>query len=280
MKIRTANYDDLEEIKALCARNGLNIKKINQKIWKELPAIKEFENIPIGWVMESDNKIAACQPKVLSYNNKKMFEYAGASGGFLDKLGYPFCRGRIFETIEKDDGQYDNKTQVFWASGCCFMIRSDVFHKYGGFDKYFFAHMEEIDLCWRINNLGFKIYCEPKSVVYHMGSQTLNEKNPKKTYLNFRNNLIMILKNDSILNVLWKLPIRILLDLLASIKFFIDKKSLSHTSSILKAYINFCITFPLHFVKRYKHNKKSIGLYNTIIPIRYYVLKVKKYCDL
>ena len=235
---------------------------------------------PLFNLMESDKNIAACQPKVLSYKNKNMFEYAGASGGFLDKLGYPFCRGRIFDTLEEDKGQYDSKIQIFWASGCCLMIRSKVFHKCDGFDKSFFAHMEEIDLCWRINNLGFEIYCEPKSKIYHLGNQTLSNKNPKKTYLNFRNNLIMILKNEHFLNLLWKLPVRIFFDFIAFFKFVINNKSISHGLSIIKAYCHFFISIRSHFLKRYKKKNNSLRLFNTVIPIKYYLLKRKKYSDL
>ena len=160
------------------------------------------------------------------------------------------------------------------------MIRSKVFHKCDGFDKSFFAHMEEIDLCWRINNLGFEIYCEPKSKIYHLGNQTLSNKNPKKTYLNFRNNLIMILKNEHFLNLLWKLPVRIFFDFIAFFKFVINNKSISHGLSIIKAYCHFFISIRSHFLKRYKKKNNSLRLFNTVIPIKYYLLKRKKYSDL
>ena len=235
---------------------------------------------PLFNLMESDNNIVACQPKILSYNKKDYFEYAGASGGFIDKLGYPFCRGRIFDTIEKDSGQYDNKIQVFWASGCCLMIRSDIFHKLGGFDNYFFAHMEEIDLCWRINNLNLKIYCEPKSKIYHLGNQTLNKSNPTKTYLNFRNNLIMILKNDHFINLIWKLPTRLILDFFAFLRFFMKKESRKHGISILKAYRDFVLDFKLNFSKRNKINGETSMIYKNLIAIKYYIQNIKKFNDL
>ncbi len=235
---------------------------------------------PLFDLMESDKNIAACQPKILSYKNKMKFEYAGASGGFVDMLGYPFCRGRIFETIEEDRGQYDNKTQVFWASGCCLMIRSEIFHNCKGFDNSFFAHMEEIDLCWRMNNLGYKIYCESKSKIYHQGNQTLDKKNPNKTFLNFRNNLTMMLKNDTIINLLWKIPLRMLFDFIALFKFIIDKQSINHGISILKAYFYFILNFRSNISKRYKVDQKSFGLSKIIIPIKYYVFNKKKYSDL
>ena len=235
---------------------------------------------PLFKLMESDKNIAACQPKILSYKNKTKFEYAGAAGGFLDILGYPFCRGRIFETIEEDRGQYDNNTQIFWASGCCLMIRSEIFHNCKGFDNSFFAHMEEIDLCWRMNNLGYKIFYESKSKIYHQGNQTLDKQNPNKTFLNFRNNLTMILKNDTIVNLLWKIPLRILFDFIAFFKFIIDKKSINHGISILRAYFYFILNFRSNLSKRYKVDQKSFRLSRIIIPIKYYVFNTKKYSDL
>ena len=140
--------------------------------------------VPPGWLqpmvelLEKDKTIAACQPKLLSYHNKKMFEYAGASGGFVDKYGYPFCRGRIFNTLEEDKNQYNNSTEVFWATGACMFVRANAFWEVGGFDGDYFAHMEEIDLCWRLKNIGHKIYVEPKSIVYHVGGATLQQGNP------------------------------------------------------------------------------------------------------
>lgn len=145
--------------------------------------------------MEKDPLMAACQPKILSYSERNKFEYAGAAGGFIDAWGYPFCRGRIFDDCEEDKGQYDQSGEVFWASGACLFIKADIFHKAGGLDPHFFAHMEEIDLCWRLKNLGYKIgYCA-ESRVYHVGGGTLNKQHPKKVYLNFRNNRAMLLKN-------------------------------------------------------------------------------------
>lgn len=145
--------------------------------------------------MEQDKTYAACQPKILAYAEKNKFEYAGAAGGFIDKYGYPFCRGRIFDSCEIDTGQYNTSGEIFWASGACMFIRANLFHQVGGFDAEFFAHMEEIDLCWRLKNLGYKIgYCA-ESTVYHVGGGTLNKSNPQKTYLNFRNNRKLLRKN-------------------------------------------------------------------------------------
>ena len=150
---------------------------------------------PIINLMENDLDIAACQPKILDYNNKSNFEYAGASGGYIDSLGYPYCRGRIFSTIEKDSGQYNDIKEVFWASGACLFLRAEHFKSVDGFDNDFFAHQEEIDLCWRLKNKGYKIMVNPESTVYHVGGGTLDSSSPFKTYLNFRNNLFMLYKN-------------------------------------------------------------------------------------
>ena len=180
--------------------------------------------VPTGWLspmielLESDKNIAACQPKILSYNNKKIFEYAGAAGGWLDKYGYPFAKGRIFDICEEDHGQYDQTEPIFWASGAALFIRSKIFYEVNGFDEYFFAHQEEIDLCWRIQLAGYKIYSCPASVVYHVGGGTLPRGNSLKTYLNFRNNRIMMSKNLPFIKKLWIFPARAFLDGLSAWK--------------------------------------------------------------
>ena len=150
---------------------------------------------PLVEFMDAHPEVGACQPKILSQRNRDYFEYAGAAGGFIDKLGYPFCRGRIFEQVEKDNGQYDTDLPIFWATGAALFIRQQVYHKVGGLDGRFFAHMEEIDLCWRLRSRGYGIYCIPSSTVYHVGGATLKKENPRKTFLNFRNNLLMLYKN-------------------------------------------------------------------------------------
>ena len=163
---------------------------------------------PIIDLMESDAAIAACQPKILAYADKNMFEYAGASGGWLDYLGYPFCRGRIFEVCEADTRQYDTAQECFWASGAALFVKSAVYHHVGGLDEYFFAHQEEIDFCWRLQLAGYKVFVQPQSVVYHVGGGTLPKGDNKKTVLNFRNNLIMLAKNLPFTELVWKLPFR------------------------------------------------------------------------
>lgn len=171
-----------------------------------------------GWVnpvialMESDMAIAACQPKILMERNRSLFEYAGGAGGWIDCLGYPFARGRVFDSCEEDRGQYDDVATVFWASGAAMFVRAAVYHTCGGFDNYFFAHMEEIDLCWRMQLAGYRIMACPGSIVYHVGGGTLPKGNARKVYLNFRNNLIMLCKNLPLGQLAWKLPLRLVLD--------------------------------------------------------------------
>ena len=177
---------------------------------------------PIVDLMESDKTIAACQPKIRSIFQKDYFEYAGASGGFIDQWGYPFCRGRIFEETEKDEGQYDDVREIFWATGACLFVRADVYHRLGGLDEDFFAHMEEIDFCWRAKNGGYKIMVQPASVVYHVGGGTLPKSSARKTYLNFRNNFMLLYKNLP-QNRLWKVfAVRLLLDGLAGVRFLLQ----------------------------------------------------------
>ena len=174
---------------------------------------------PIIDLMDADADIAACQPKILSYYERDKFEYAGASGGYIDKYGYPFCRGRLFQNLETDHGQYDDIKEVFWATGACMFVRSELYLLKGGLDDSFFAHMEEIDFCWRMKNLGFKIYCCPQSKVYHIGGGTLPKSSARKTFLNFRNNLSLLYKNLPGGRVFWTIVYRILLDWVAAVKF-------------------------------------------------------------
>lgn len=193
---------------------------------------------PILKLMESDEKIAVCQPKLLSFCEKNKFEYAGAAGGFIDYLGYPFCAGRIFDTIECDNNQYNSIKEIFWASGAAFFIKSELYHKMGGLDENYFAHFEEIDLCWRLKNSGYKIYYNPHSTVYHLGGGTLNKTSPFKTYLNFRNNLLTLYKNlpqDKVDSTLCK---RKLLDLIAAFTFLLKGKT-GEFSSVFKAHKDF-----------------------------------------
>jgi GT2 family glycosyltransferase len=173
---------------------------------------------PMTDLLEKDSQIAACQPKILSHTNKERFDYAGAAGGWLDKYGYPFAKGRVFDVTETDHNQYDQSEPIFWASGAALFIRAKLFWQVGGFDEYFFAHQEEIDLCWRLQLAGYKIYSCPSSVVYHVGGGTLPRGNSLKTFLNFRNNRIMLSKNLSFSKKLWVMPARNLLDAVSAWK--------------------------------------------------------------
>lgn len=181
-----------------------------------------------GWLapmlafMDTNSDVAACQPKLLSYKEKEYFEYAGGAGGFIDRYGYPFCRGRIFDTVEKDNGQYDNITDLFWATGAALMIRSADYQSTGGLDGTFFAHMEEIDLCWRLRARGRRIVCVPGSSVYHVGGATLAKSNPRKTFLNFRNNLLMLYKNLPSQELSQVMRCRAILDYVAAAKFLLS----------------------------------------------------------
>lgn len=193
---------------------------------------------PIENLFISDKNISAIQPKILDYNRKNYFEFAGGGGGLIDNLGFPYCRGRIFEELEEDNGQYDDETEIFWASGCALFIRAEDFKKMNGFDERFFAHQEEIDLCWRLKNAGKKIYYCGKSTVYHFGGGTLNKQSAQKTFLNFRNNLSMLLKNLPLKSLFWILPLRLILDGFAGIYFGL-KNGFPHFTAVIKAHFGF-----------------------------------------
>lgn len=214
---------------------------------------------PIVELMERDLSVAACQPKIKSYEQKNEFEYAGGAGGWIDALGYPFCRGRIFAHTEKDTGQYDSTQEIFWATGAALFIRSRLFHAIGGFDPDYFAHYEEIDLCWRLKRAGYKIMVRPRSVVYHVGGGTLSYTTPFKTYLNFRNTLYTILKNEPRERLLWLLPLRLLLDALAGM-LFLSQGKFRHIRSIIKAHWTF---FP-HLRRTLRRRRQNEELINKI----------------
>ncbi len=242
-----------------------------------------------GWLnplilsLQNEN-VAGCQPKVLSYSNKTVFEHAGASGGFLDRNFFPFCRGRIFDLTEIDNGQYDNEQEIFWGSGACLLIKSSIFHEVGGFDEDFFAHMEEIDLCWRIKKRGYSFKVVPSSVVYHVGGGTLSYNSPKKTYLNFRNSLFMITKNyDGVLFL--KILYRLFLDGIAGVLFLV-KGSPIHTLSVLKAHRDYYKKLPKMLVKRSQLKQQKLenfnnkGMYNGSILWARYFKGTLKYSEL
>jgi len=205
--------------------------------------VAEHWTEPVVALLDSQPEIAAVQPKIRSYHDKEYFEYAGAAGGFIDRYGYPFCRGRVFDTVETDHGQYDSPIDIFWATGAALFVRRSVYRELGGLDDDFFAHMEEIDLCWRIKNKGYRIVVEPKSVVFHVGGGTLPKNNSFKTFLNFRNNHFLLLKNLPRHRLLPTFFARLLLDNVAAFSFLLQK----HTK-------DFCAVYKAHFaiIKNYK----------------------------
>lgn len=234
---------------------------------------------PLLNVLEQNVQIAACMPKILSYFNPDYFEYAGAAGGFLDKFGYPFCKGRIFNTLEKDEGQYDGTFPVQWATGACLVIKAELFHKLEGFDSYFFAHQEEVDLCWRLLNAGYKIYCTTDSWIYHIGGGTLPKSNPRKTYLNFRNTLILLYKNNKGWSFIYILFVRLILDGIASLRFLSEKKP-KDFRAIFMAHMGF-YTYILNNKKNIRiKNKSQKFIYRKSIVFQYFILKKVKFSQL
>ena len=193
---------------------------------------------PLLSLMNSEANIGVCMPKIKAFNTPQCFEYAGAAGGFIDRFGFPFCRGRILSCIEEDKQQYDNRMDVFWATGACMVVRAQLFHELGGFDEHFFAHMEEIDFCWRVQIAGYKVMCEPVSVVYHIGGGTLPNNNPHKLYFNYRNSLYMLYKNLPRSKRFFIFFIRIILDSLSAIVYLFSGK-FSFFSAVCRAHFRF-----------------------------------------
>jgi GT2 family glycosyltransferase len=238
---------------------------------------KSWFNSAIDY-LKIHNDVAAVQPKILSLTDKHSFEYSGASGGFLDRYGYPFCRGRIFSTVEKDNGQYNNPIRIFWASGACLFIRLKDFKMAGGFDPVFFAHQEEIDLCWRLNLLEKKIMCLPSSYVYHIGGATLPKECSQKIYLNYRNNLLMLYKNLPYIYYHEVMVVRFFLDYLFAIYYLLTGQFYNFFS-ILKARLDF-----IKLKKRYRiirsNNKLPRILFRKSILFEYYFNNKKKWSSL
>lgn len=234
---------------------------------------------PLVDLLDKDENIAAVQPKVLSHLQKNRFEYAGAGGGLIDTLGYPFCRGRIFDTTEEDRGQYNDTLPVFWATGACFMIRARLYKELDGFDEDFFAHMEEIDLCWRLKRRGYDVYYCGSSTVYHVGGGTLAVANPRKTYFNFRNGLDMLIKHQRGGELLWKLPLRVALDWIAALKFVLGGAP-AHGWAVLRAHGYIVAHMGRILSKKRKLRKTGYavsGVYPGVILWRYFVLGKKTY---
>lgn len=242
-----------------------------------------------GWMnpviqhMELDKQVAASMPKLLSYREGHLFEYAGASGGFIDRFGFPFCRGRVFDTCEKDESQYNDIREVFWASGAALFIRSKVWTEIGGLDADYFAHMEEIDLCWRLKNRGYKVTCVPDGRVYHLGGGTLTRESPRKTKLNFRNALITLVKNMSLAELIWKIPVKLVLDGIAGMRFFIGGQW-GNTIAIIQAHFLFYAGLPYWIAKRKESRTKlkpnKTGIYKGSIIWAYFIRRKKHFADL
>ncbi len=240
--------------------NGYNegLKSINAEFYCLLNSDVEVTE---NWLSEvitlfdQDPTIAAIQPKILAYHDKTKFEFAGAAGGLIDNLGYPYCRGRVFDQLETDHGQYDDESEIFWASGCSLFIRSKDYWEQKGFDGRFFAHQEEIDLCWRLKNTGRKIFYTHQSVVYHVGGGTLNKQNPRKTFLNFRNNLSMLAKNLPFPKLIWLVFFRLCLDGVAGL-YLGYKEGFAHTWAVVRAHFSFYAQLPTTLKLRQPHQTK------------------------
>ncbi|MBR9920560.1 MAG: bifunctional riboflavin kinase/FAD synthetase [Bacteroidetes bacterium] len=245
---------------------------------------------PLIALLENDKTVGAVMPKILDYNQPDQFEYAGAAGGWIDYLGYPFCRGRIFQTVEKDQGQYDQPQEIFWASGAAFVLRQSLFEKLNGFDGSFFAHLEEIDLCWRIKRAGYRILAIPESKVWHIGGGTLNYESTRKTYLNFRNSLYMLIKNEERRKLRWLIPLRLILDGIAGFQFLLQGKT-AHIGAILRAHGHFYRNFGTYRKKRKSESDQiariSIssemnrsGIYSKSIIWQYFIRRRKTFKSL
>jgi len=245
---------------------------------------------PIVEQMENDISIAAAQPKILAHQQPTHFEYAGAAGGFIDYLGYPFCRGRVFQTVEQDTGQYNESTDCFWASGAALFVRGKLFQRFQGFDAHLFAHMEEIDLCWRLQRAGYHICVIPQSTVYHVGGSVINYQSPRKTYLNFRNGLVLLHKNLPFKELIWKLPVRFMLDVVAAYReLFLGKTS--NYKAILKAHWHYTkglffwqrkrkTTQALVHQNRIAKNYSTTNIYAKSIVWQYFIKKNKQFNEL
>lgn len=244
-----------------------------------------------NWLMPFMEAIAAnsgfvlAMPKIRSFKNPELFEYAGAAGGFIDKYGYPFCRGRIMDEVEEDKGQYDSAIEVFWASGAAMFVKAKLYEQIGGLDEDFFAHMEEIDFCWRMKNLGCKVWVVPQSVVYHVGGASLHHSHPRKTYLNFRNNLLMLLKNlpkDKLISTLF---VRMVLDGVAALKFIMSGRG-RFAWAIFKAHLSFYRFVPVYWEKRKATLTKGIRpihqsqIFPSSIVYAFFVQRVRYFSQL
>jgi len=239
---------------------------------------------PLIKLMDEDHQVAVCMPKIKSFNDKTSFEYAGAAGGFLDRFGYPFCRGRIFNVIEKDNGQYNDAREIFWASGACMFVRASLYKKAGGLDDDFFAHMEEIDLCWRLKNMGYKIMVVPQVEVFHVGGGTLPNNNPHKLFLNFRNNLWLLCKNVQRKKLAGILMFRLVFDGIAAFVFLFSFRP-DFFYSVLKAHWSFWRSTDQIRIKRKENlklfwNYKHREIYRSSIVLNFFIKRIRTFRNL
>ncbi len=279
----TVNLIQLEKNYGFCGGYNRGLASLTEEYFILLNS--DVEVTP-GWIVplvslaDGDPRIAAIQPKILSYLHKTKFEYAGAGGGFIDTLGYPYCRGRIFDYVEEDEGQYNDVREIFWAAGACMFVRSSCYKKLTGFDEDFFAHMEEIDLCWRLNRNGYSVYYTGASTVYHLGAGTLSYNHPRKVFLNFKNGLAMLLKNLNGGELWYKVPVRILLDWLAALSFLF-KGQFKNSIAVFKAHISLISSFPSIWKKRktllaqYPHYS-HVAIHPNLIVFDYYLRGKKR----
>ena len=263
------------------------LKQVSAKYYILLSA--DFE-VTAGWfsplhlAMENTPGLGACQPKICYWRDREYFEYAGAGGGFMDKWGYLFCRGRIFDTLEKDEGQYDDNIEVFWASGGCLVVRADAYHAVGGLDAELYAHMEEIDLCWRLKNAGYRIGYVGGSTVYHVGGSVISYGSPQKLYYNYRNNLVLLLKNERAARLLWLLPWRLMLDGVSALQLLAGGQFKS-VATIFRAHMHFYAKFGMWL--RHRKAAQSIvktysrtAIYPHSIIWKYFAQRKKKFPEL
>ncbi|MCS6794394.1 MAG: glycosyltransferase family 2 protein [Raineya sp.] len=233
---------------------------------------------PLIDFLEKNPDVIVVQPKIKSFSNRTHFEYAGAAGGFLDRWGYAFCRGRIFDTCEKDEGQYDTNLEIFWATGACMVVRAEWWYKLGGFDEYLFAHFEEIDFCWRVQRAGGKVVCISASEVFHVGGGTLQASHPRKTFLNYRNNLIVLAKNLPFPQNFFKILVRLFLDGFSS-WLFLKKGQWRHIGAIIKAHWAF-YAYLIFYRKTQPPLPKNISLSKVSVVWEYFVKKRKTYQEI
>ncbi len=248
------------EVRLLCLERNFGFAEGYNRALEQLPGdifvlLNSDVEVPPDWLsalvhpLLEDPRVAAVQPKIRSFHQPECFEYAGAAGGLLDALGYPFCRGRLFEQVDCDEGQYDTPAEIFWASGAAMAVRAELFRCIGGFDGDFFAHLEEIDLCWRLKRAGYRVVFCPESVVWHVGGGTLGYESPRKTFLNFRNNHFMLWRNEATRRLAWLFPLRLLLDGVAGLQFLLKGRP-AHTLAIVRAHLALYRALPRLLRKR------------------------------